>query len=165
MDPYRFLPFLTRRVIKAWVERERPPSRGAWTPLTKPLSQCRVALISTAGIALRSDEPFDQQGERDDPWWGDPSWRSLPAAVTAADVTIGHLHIDPGPAEQDLDVILPATRLLELAEEAVIGEPSGRLFSIMGYTLDATELVGTTAPELSQALIDDEVDLVLLVPV
>ena len=165
MDPYRFLPFMSRKVMKAWAERERPPTRVAWTPLTKPLSQCRVALISTAGLAMRSDEPFDQQGERDNPWWGDPSWRALPADAAAADVAIYHLHIDPAPARADLDVVLPATRLRELVDEGVVGEVAPRHYSIMGYSLDTTELVDGTAPELARALTEDEVDLALLVPV
>ena len=56
---------------------------------------------------------------------------------------------------------LPETGTLEF----VIGTASPRHFSIMGYILDATELTQITAPELAQALIDDQVDLVLLVPV
>lgn len=39
-----------------------------------PLSPCRVALINTVDLALLDDEPFEHRGERDDPWWGDPSW-------------------------------------------------------------------------------------------
>lgn len=165
MDPYRYLPFMTRKVMTAWAERERPPTEVAWTPLTKPLSQCRVSLITTAGVALRTDEPFDQQGERDNPWWGDPSWRILPPDATATDVVICHLHIDSSPAEADLDVVLPTTRLRELVDEGVVGAVAPRHFSIMGYSLDATELVETTAPELARALAEDDVDLVLLIPV
>ena len=29
-----------------------------WNPLVKPLSQSRVALVSTAGLHLRGDRPF-----------------------------------------------------------------------------------------------------------
>ena len=165
MDPYRYLPFMSRRVMQAWAAREQPPERVAWSPLKKPLADCRVALISSAGIALRSDRPFDQQGERDNPWWGDPSWRELPADITADDVRFYHLHVDSAPAEEDLDVVLPLRRLHELAAEGTIGGVSPRHFSIMGYILDTSELVGVTAPELAGALIQDRVDLVLLVPV
>jgi D-proline reductase (dithiol) PrdB len=164
VDPYRYLPFLTRKVMQAWVAREQPPARVSWTPLHRPLAACRVALLASAGIALRSDRPFDQQGERDDPWWGDPSWRALPADVTEGDVRLYHLHIDPGPAEQDLDVELPVRRLRELVEAGVVGEVSPRHFSIMGYILDATDLVTRTAPQLADAMVADDVDLALLVP-
>ena len=165
MDPYRYLPFLTRRVMQGWAEREHPSGPPSWTPLRAPLADCRVALLSTAAISLRSDRPFDQEGERADPWWGDPSWRILPHDVTGSDVRFSHLHVDPTPAAEDLDVVLPARRLHELADAGVIGSVGPRHISTMGYILDATELVETTAPEIATALTDDEVDLLLLVPV
>ncbi|MGI9609459.1 MAG: glycine/sarcosine/betaine reductase selenoprotein B family protein [Acidimicrobiia bacterium] len=165
MDSYRYLPFMSRRVMQAWAEREQPPDQVSWTALTKPLSRCRVALISTAGIALRSDRPFDQQGERDDPWWGDPTWRALPVEAPETDTEIYHLHIDTEPARRDLNVVLPRRRLQELAEQGTIGEASPRHFSIMGYLLDTSEVTSVTAPALASALHDDDVDLVLLVPV
>jgi len=165
MDPYRYLPFISRQVMQAWADRERPPADVAWTPLDRPLADCRVALITSAGIAPRSGEPFDQQRERDDPWWGDPSWRAIPADATEADVMVCHLHVAHEPIERDLDVALPARRLGELAADGVISEANHRHFSIMGYVLDATELVATTAPELASELLADDVDLALLVPV
>ena len=165
VDPYRYLPFVTRQIMQAWAEREQPPEIPAWTPLDRPLAASRVALLTSAGVSLRTDRPFDQQGERADPWWGDPTWRSLPAEVTVEDVQFSHLHVDRTPAEEDLDVVLPLHRLNELVDEGVVGSVSPRHFSTMGYVLDATELTGTTAPELAAALHDDEVDLVLLVPV
>ncbi len=85
--------------------------------------------------------------------------------ATEADVRLCHLHIDTGPAEEDLDVALPTRRLRELADQGVVGEVNRRHFSIMGYILDATELTTVTAPELAAALVEDEVDLALLVPV
>ena len=163
MDPYRYLPFISRKVMQAWAERDQPPERVSWTPLTTPLSQCRVALISTAGIAMIGDEPFDEQAERDDPWRGDDSWRAVAATATATDVRIHHLHIDRAPIEEDLEVVLPGRGLAELAATGVIGEANHRHFSIMGYILDAAELVTATAPELGSELAADDVDLVLLV--
>jgi D-proline reductase (dithiol) PrdB len=165
MDPYQYLPFLSRRVMRAWAEREQPPEHVAWTPLDKPLNRCRVALISSAGISRRDDDPFDQQAERDDPWRGDSSWRTIPASATERDVVISHLHIDTRAAESDLDVVLPMRRLTELAADGVVGDSSPRHFSIMGYILDAADLTRVTAPQLAAALADDNVDLALLVPV
>ncbi len=151
--------------MQAWTEREQPSGPPSWTPLRAPLDECRVALLSTAAISLRSDRPFDTEGERADPWWGDPSWRSLPLDVTEDDVTFSHLHVDPTPAEEDLDVVLPLRRLHELVAAGVVGAVGARHISIMGYILDATELVETTAPQVAAELSADEVDLVLLVPV
>ena len=75
------------------------------------------------------------------------------------------MHIDASPAKQDLDVVFPLRRLRELVEAGIVGDVSPRHYSIMGYILDATELVNKTAPELASALTEDDVDLVLLIPV
>ena len=72
VDSYRFISRTTRRVMQAWIARETPRPIP-WVPLTKPLSECTVALISTAGISMNEDPPFDQEGERQNQWWGDPS--------------------------------------------------------------------------------------------
>ena len=66
IDSYRFLDFATRQIMKAWAARQEP-GVVPFTPLAKPLRECTVALISTAGIARNDDRPFDQDGERRDP--------------------------------------------------------------------------------------------------
>ena len=30
-----------------------------WTPLSKPLSECKIALVTTSGLIRKSDKPFD----------------------------------------------------------------------------------------------------------
>ena len=165
VDGFRFLEGASKRVMRAWIEREPVPVYIPWTPLDRPLSQCRVALISTAGIARLDDRPFDQQGEREDPWWGDPSFRVVPREVRAEDVGIYHLHIDPRPARQDLDCILPLRRLDELVDQGVVASSAPRHYSIMGYILKPEQLVEETAPAIANSLAADQVDLALMVPV
>ena len=77
IDSYRFLDFASRQVMKAWAGRQKPDVIP-FTPMTKPLAECSIALVSTAGIARNDDVPFDQERERRDPWWGDPSFRVIP---------------------------------------------------------------------------------------
>jgi hypothetical protein len=110
----------TRKLVRAWIERE-PAHPIPWAPLTKPLSACRVALVSSAGIARHDQTPFDQELERRDPWWSDQSWRPIPLGTTEADVGIYHLHIDPRFGEQDLDCVLPLRRLQELSADGIVG--------------------------------------------
>ena len=81
IDSYRFLDFASRHVMKAWAAREEP-GVIPFTPLAKPLRECTVALVSTAGIARNDDRPFDQERERREPWWGDPSFRVIPLGTT-----------------------------------------------------------------------------------
>ena len=164
VDSYRFVDFITRKVIQSWISLE-DPGEIPWTPLEKPLSESRVAVISSAGVALLTDRPFDQEGERKDPWWGDPGFRVIPADATEADVEIYHLHIDPSFGRKDLNCVLPLKRLATLAEGGEIGNVSPRHYSFMGYVLDASKLLQESVPAMVQGLQEDQVDLALLVPI
>lgn len=105
VDSYRFLDRLTQKLVQSWIkieeQREIP-----WTPLSRPLAESTVALVSSAGLALKTDRPFDQEGERRNPWWGDPSYRILPRTATAEDVKLYHLHIHPRVVEHDLNTVM-----------------------------------------------------------
>jgi D-proline reductase (dithiol) PrdB len=163
IDSYRFLDFASRRVMKAWAARERA-GVIPFTPLMKPLGQCTVVLVSTAGIARNDDRPFDQEGERRNPWWGDPSFRVIPLGTTERDVRLYHMHIDPRFGEADLDVVLPLRRLTELAEQGVVGQPASHHYSLMGFILEPTVLVEQTAPAIARQMRADGVDAAALVP-
>lgn len=163
IDSYRFLDFASRQVMKAWTARQ---VQGVipFTPLAKPLSECTVALVSTAGVARKDDRPFDQEGERRNPWWGDPSFRTIPFGTSERDVRLYHLHIDTRFGEADLDVVLPMRRLAELAAEGFVGRPAATHYSTMGYILDPTEVVEKTAPAIAGLMQAERVDAAALVP-
>jgi D-proline reductase (dithiol) PrdB len=163
VDSYRFIQGITKRMIKSWIKLEVPRSIP-WTPLPKPLSECTVSLISTAGVALKSDRPFDQEGERRNPWWGDPTHRVIPNTAMEADVQVYHLHVDPSYAERDLNCLLPISRLHDLVETGEIGRDAAHHYSIMGYILDPEVLLSETVPAIIQGLREDHVDAVVLVP-
>ena len=136
IDSYRYLDFATRQIIKAWVEREARTRRPIpWTPMSKPLSESTVALITTAGVARRDDKPFDQERERQNPWWGDPTYRVIERGTTERDVRLYHMHIDTRFGEEDLDVVFPMRRLEELVHEGFVGRAADAHYSIMGYQL------------------------------
>ena len=165
IDSYRFLDFATRQIIKAWVNREAQEKRPIpWTPMAKPLAQCTVALITTAGVARNDDVPFDQEGERRNPWWGDPTYRTIPQGTTESEVKLYHMHIDPRFGQEDLDVVLPMRRLGELASEGVIGRPADTHYSIMGYQLRPQVLESETAPAIAREMKAQGVDAAALVP-
>ena len=164
VDSYRFVDFITRKVIHSWIDLEQP-GEIPWTALERPLSESRIAAISSGGLALRADRPFDQEGERKNPWWGDPSFRVIPADATEGDVEIYHLHIDPSYGRQDLNCVLPLRRLASLEMSGEIGSVSPRHYSFMGYVLDASELLQESVPAMVRGLQEDQVDLALLVPI
>lgn len=163
-DSLQFLDGASRRVIKSWIEREeRNPI--PWTPLRKPLRQSRIALISSAGVALRADRPFDEEGERRNPWWSDPSYRVIPRGARTEDIRLHHLHIERSYGESDLDCVMPLTRLEELAEAGEIGQVAPSHYSFMGYLLRPAEFLRTSVPAIIERLKAEAVDAVLLVPV
>ena len=164
IDSYRFVDFATRQIMKALAARQEP-GEIPFTPLPKPLSQCTVALVSTAGVARNDDRPFDQEGERRNPWWGDPTFRTIPLSTTERDVCLYHMHIDPRFGEEDLDVVLPMRRLAELATAGVVGQAAPTHYSMMGYILEPTELVKDTAPAIARRMLDEGVHAAALVPV
>jgi D-proline reductase (dithiol) PrdB len=166
VDPWRFTGSFLRRVLGGGIPEQPTHAPIPWTPLERPLSGCRIALLSTAGISMKDDAPFDMESERVNPTRGDPSWRALRADATADDIESNHLHIDTGYIERDLNVALPLDRLRELAAEGVVGSSADTHYSIMGYQgNDSSELVGESAPAIATAMKGDGVDLALLAPV
>ena len=160
---FRFISGITRRMIKTWISMEEPRPIP-WTPLTRPLSECTVALLNSAGVALKADTPFDQEGERRNPWWGDPTYRRLPKGASQDDVRLYHMHIDPSYAYQDLNCLFPLQRLQEMESNRRIGRVSPRHYSIMGYILKPEVLLHETVPMLIRDLKEDLADVVVLVP-
>lgn len=132
-----------------------------WTPFAGSLIQSRVALITTAGVHLKSDPPFDML----DPS-GDPSYRQIPGDVDTGDLTITHNYYDHGDADRDVNIVFPVERIRELAEFGEIGAVNQRHFSFMGHLLPPhlDTLMHKTSREVAQTLKHDGVDLAILTP-
>ena len=166
VDPWRFTGSFLSKVLGGRVPDA--PTHGAvpWSPFAKPLADCRVALLSTAGISMREDERFDMEFERQNPTRGDASWRALREDASTADVHVDHLHIDTGYIERDLNVALPLDRLRERVLAGEVGSSAATHYSIMGYQgNDSSELETRSAPEIAARMRSEEVDLALLAPV
>ncbi|MEJ2212350.1 MAG: glycine/sarcosine/betaine reductase selenoprotein B family protein [Anaerolineae bacterium] len=167
VDSYRFLDRMTKKLVESWIGLEPRPEQPLeipWTPLSRPLAESTIALVSSAGLALRTDRPFDQEGERQDPWWGDPSYRILPRTATADDVRLYHLHIHPRVVEQDLNTLMPLQRLLALEAQGEIGQSAAHHYSFMGYILQPQALLEQSTPAMIERMKGDGVNAVVLVP-
>lgn len=129
-----------------------------WTPWRKELAESKLALVSTAGLHLRGDKPF--QG-------GDPSFRAIPSNANASDVIQSHVSIgfDHTGFYRDINLAFPIERLRELEEQRVIGSLSRDYYSFMGAHRDPRRIIEETGPEAAELLLAEGVDLVLLVPV
>lgn len=164
VDSYRFSG-PAAKIMRQAIPQEPQYDFIPWTPLKKPLRECRVALLTTAGISLKTDTPFDMERERRDPLWGDPSFREIPRWASEKDIVVNHIHINPRYIYQDLNVALPLQRFQELAQLGEIGALAPTHYSIMGYNTDPTELVCTSAPQIADRMKAEEVDVAFLVPV
>jgi D-proline reductase (dithiol) PrdB len=166
VDPWRFAGGFLKNVLSGMIPAEPAWSEIPWTPVRKPLAASRVALLSTAGLSMVGDAPFDMDFERRNPTKGDSSWRRLSATATAGDVEANHLHIDTGYIRRDLNVALPLDRLRELVAAGEVGAAAPSHYSIMGYQgNDASRLERESAPRIAEAMRSEEVDLALLAPV
>ncbi|MGC9949712.1 MAG: glycine/sarcosine/betaine reductase selenoprotein B family protein [Bryobacteraceae bacterium] len=164
VDSCRFLDGIERRVMKHWAGLPRKP-QIPWTPLARPLSKCTVSPVGSAGIALKTDYPFDSEIEQRDPWFADPCYRVLPRTTRTGDIQVCHLQINPRFAEQDLNSVLPAERLEEVAGQGEIGAAAPSHYFYMGYTLRPERLLQEALPRMVRQLREEHVDVVVLVPV
>lgn len=121
-----------------------------------PLSQRRVAMISTAGLHHRDDRPFTIMS-------GD--YRIIPGDIATNDLVMSHIstNFDRTGFQQDWNVVFPLDRLRELADQGFIGSVADFHYSFMGAT--DPKLMEQTARDLAGLLKKDRVDAVLLVPV
>jgi len=166
VDPWRFAGTFLKRVLSANIPEQPAYDSIPWAPLSKPLAEVKVALLSTAGISMKGDAPFDMEMERRNPMRGDPSFRRLRADATSETIEANHLHIDTGYIERDLNVALPLDRLRELVEQGVVGSMADTHYSTMGFQgNDSSQLMNETAPAIGAAMKSEEVDLAILAPV
>lgn len=166
VDPWRFTGRFLKQILSSRIP-EQPAYAGIpWAPVKTPLARARVALLSTAGLSMQGDEPFDMETERQRPTWGDPSWRRLRSDATGQTIEANHLHIDTRYIRDDINVALPLDRLRELVAEGIVGEMADTHYSIMGYQgADSSALENESAPAIARAMLEERVDLALLAPV
>jgi D-proline reductase (dithiol) PrdB len=166
VDAWRFAGGFLRKVLSANIPETPTHPPIPWAPVAKPLSESKVALLTTAGVSMRGDEPFDMESERRRPTWGDPSWRRIASGATSEMVQANHLHIDTSYIERDLNVVLPVDRLRELVQSGEVGAIADTHYSVMGYQGASSDtLENESAPAIAEAMASEEVDLALLAPV
>lgn len=148
---------------RIWSKFARVPVHATvpWAPRTKPLEQSRVCLVTTAGIHLKTDAPFDMA----DPD-GDPTYRRIPAGATPAELTITHNYYDHRDADRDCNIVFPLERLRELATKGHLGALHPNHYSFMGHIdgRHVDRLEREVLPSLLRDLRAPSPDFVLLTP-
>ena len=137
-----------------WVVNvEAPP----WQPLSKPLSQSRLALVATGGVYVRGQVAFHYRD--------DTSYRIIPTEVAMADLRATHFAYPLAAAQRDPNVVFPIAPLRQLVQDGVIGQLSPRAYTFMGGIYSARRVREELMPHLTAHLLEDNVDAALFVPV
>ena len=166
VDSFKFLP----RLISVIYEMTdlQPEYPLPWTPLRRPLTECNFGLITSGGLYNKRDEPsFDLEREKQEPSWGDPSFRTIPNSITKGDLGVSHLHYNPEFVLEDINVLLPIHRFLDLVTQNRIRALADFAYSFMGYQgypPDTSYWRDTFGPEVAKRLKADGEDCVLLTP-
>lgn len=139
-----------------WVENESTP----WAELKNSLKESKIAVVSTGGLYVKGDKPFEIQDRQD----VDESYREIPVDIESDNLEIAHEHYEKRYAEEDINSVFPVERLKELEAAGFIGELSDINFSITGFIPEPEELF-ETGKMIASRLAELEVDAVLIVPV
>ena len=133
------------------------PSFGT-TPFVSgaPLSRRRVAVVTSAGLLRRGEQPFVS---------GNTDYRVLPADTSPDQILMSHVSVnfDRTGFQRDINVVFPIERLRALAASGIIDSVAASHYSFMG----ASDPRGMekNAQEVAGRLKADCVDAVLLTPV
>jgi D-proline reductase (dithiol) PrdB len=123
-----------------------------FVPLKKPLSECRVGLVTTAG---RLEIEGASQG-------GNREFYAMAANPAPKGIYTAHLFWDKKATHtDDLDSFLPLNRLTECAAEGRIGSVSPRFYGVpTDYSQGRT--LNVAAPQIFDWCRQDGLDAVLL---
>ena len=121
-----------------------------------PLSERRVAIVSSAALIHRGDQPFA---------FGSGDFRAVPAVWNTADILMSHVSInyDRAGFQRDINVVFPIDRLRELAADGTIGSVADTHYTMMGST-DPAAMTGS-AGGIAAAMRAEGVNAVILAPV
>lgn len=130
--------------------------------LRKPLAECKFALVTTAGLRLADDQPYDRSIKL-----GDSSFREIPNDADVQTLIEDHKSnsFDHAGIEADKNLAFPLDRFRELAAAQKIGALNNRHFSFMGSIIAPQKLIKESAPQVAENLKADQVDAVFLTPV
>jgi D-proline reductase (dithiol) PrdB len=122
-----------------------------------------VAIVSSAGLIVKNEQqPFDSSIKM-----GDSSFRIIPSNVDCDNLeehhrsdTFNHTGIQTNPFS-----VMPIPHLLDLFKEKFIGAVNNRHVSLMGSNVGPKQVVKKTIPELVTLFKEDNVDIVIFIPV
>lgn len=108
----------------------------AWTPLRRPLRECRATIVTTAGLRLATQHQFSP---------GSPEYREVSTYLSPADLAFDFTNYDPSEAQEDLNVLVPLDRMRRLVDEGILGGLTETFFSFFGLCEDRDRLKSSVA--------------------
>jgi hypothetical protein len=141
----------TQPIVEAIVRAQSQAYSGAghftydnkpFAVLDRPVSESRIALLTTTGHFAEGDDPkpfgLDNLTQEQATWMtgdfgkADPVLSEIPITTSRADTRVRHGGYDIRAAEADRNSSLPIDRMIELADEGVIGEFVNPAYSFVG---------------------------------
>ena len=127
--------------------------------LDKPLSECRVSLLTSGGVSQCAMPSFDPEARNDH------RLDAIARDTAADDFQIHDSYYDHSDAETDINCIFPLARMRELAERGEIGSLADHFWSgFMGRIYDRSRVMEETGPAFARALEDERVDILVAAP-
>ena len=121
-----------------------------------PLSQRRIAILSSAALIKRGDKPFP---------FGSGETRFIAADTPPNNLLLSHVSInfDRAGWQRDINVVFPIDRLRDLAALGEIGGVADTHYTVMGSTDPAA--MEESVNQIEGQLRQERIDSVLLSPV
>src|SRR5690242_1833717 len=109
--------FLRGYPFSRYAPRQGDPVSSAVTPLRKPLAECTIAVITTAGLSLTEQPPFKTTIKM-----GDSSFREFPGDISPQVLEMNHRSwaFDQTGILRDRNLVMPLDRLREMSERGEI---------------------------------------------
>src|SRR5258708_27381382 len=128
-----------------------------WTPPPGSVAQCRLALVTTAGLHHRRDAPFLKY---------DQTYRVIDGDAVESDLLQSQSSIgfDRGLRMRDINVVFPIDWLRELAADGPVGALTDKFYSLTGAQANSEKTAETIGSQLGPLLKEQGADLVLITP-
>ncbi len=127
--------------------------------LTRPISECTVALLTSGGVSQCAVPAFNPDARNDH------RLDEIPADTPSGDFQVHDSYYDHADAEIDINVIFPLDRLRELANLGEIGAIAPRLWSgFMGRIYNRSKIRDESGQAFADALEADNVDVLVAAP-
>jgi D-proline reductase (dithiol) PrdB len=147
--------------------------QGPFTPLQKPLSESRLALITSSGhfVEGMDPEPFGVKGMTqaeavqriDDFLKAEPELSIVPVDTPLEKLRVRHGGYDIAGAQADPDVAFPIRKLKELENSGAFGKLNDEAYSFVGAA-SQTRILNHVGPQWVDRLKGQGVDVAMMVP-